>query len=167
MVEVVSTERSLLADVLEREYRNALRMLNAFPAHRLADRPPDCQRSARELAWAFVERERLMLYVLRGRTAGIGERAPDSLHAIVTEYESVHRESRAALARVTREQWQESIRGPVGLTGWERGRRGELLWMAWKELVHHVAHFACHLRMARQEEAARRARADQELQVPA
>jgi hypothetical protein len=107
------------------------------------------------------------MYVLRGRTAGIGAPAPDSLHGILTEYEDAHGATRVAFAQLTKEQWREQIRGPAGLAGWERGRRGELLWMAWKELAHHVAHFAVHLRVARQEDAARRARADQKLQVPA
>ena len=108
-----------------------------------------------------------MLYVLRGRTTGIGAPVPETLHGILSEYEDAHRESRAAFARLTREQWQEQIRGPAGLSGWERGRRGELLWMSWKELVHHVSHFAVHLRVARQEDAAQRARTVGELQVTA
>ncbi|HPS79476.1 MAG TPA: hypothetical protein PLS53_15055 [Thermoanaerobaculaceae bacterium] len=155
MTPTVSPEWLVLAEVLEREFRNARRMLGAFPSSRLEDRPPDCSHTARELAWAFVQRERLMLYVLRGRTSDLGKPAPEQCSTILAEYDEAHRESRRAIARLSPEQWRERISGPAGLQGWETASRLDLLWSAWKELVHHVAHFAVHLRVARQAEAAR------------
>jgi len=167
MVQVVNQELRLAAEMLEREFRNAHRMLRSFPAERIEDRPPDCSRSGRELAWAFVERERRLLYVLRGRTAELGTSAPESLLDIQAEYENAHRETRAALAVFTEQQWNEVIRGPAGLGGWERARRGELVWMSWKDLVHHTAHFAVHLRLARQDDAMELARGAAELRATA
>ena len=153
MVQAVTPERQLLTEALEREFGNALRMLKAYPAERLDDRPADCPRSGREMAWALVERERRMHYVLCGPAAGLDAHAPESLAAILAAYESAHHETRAAL---TPAQWREPLHGPVGMGPWERARRGELLWMAWKDLVHHAAHLAVHLRLARQDDAAAR-----------
>ncbi len=155
MVGSAVTERGLFAQLLERECRNTTRMLKAFPRGRLDERPADCPRSGREMAWAFVERERLMLYVLRGRTTGIGVDAPASMDAILAAHAETHRDARDALAQVTAAQWDETLSGPAGLGHWERARRGELLWMALRELVHHGAHFAIHLRQAQDEDAAR------------
>ncbi len=155
MVGSAVTERGLFAQLLEREYRNTARMLRAFPRGRLDEKPADCPRSGRAMAWAFVERERLMLYVLRGRTTGIGVDAPASMDEILAAHAEAHRDTRTALSQVTAAQWDETLSGPAGLRHWERARRGELLWMALRELVHHGAHFAIHLRLAQDEEAAR------------
>lgn len=154
MVYVESSERQLLTGVLEREFRNAVRMMRAFPAAHVDDIPNDCSRSGRDLAWAFVERERLMHYVVRGQMGAMGQPAPPTLHDILTAYEDAHHETRTALLRLSPELWSETIRGPAGIGVWERGRRGELLWMAWKDLVHHSTHFAAHLRAARQADIA-------------
>jgi hypothetical protein len=153
MLRTFDPEWLTLAAALERESRRARRMLALFPPAHLEDRPPDCGRSAQELAWAFVERERLMLYVLIGRTYGFGAAAPKHLETILAEYDTARRKSRAALAQLKPEQWQEQLRGPAGLMGWERSSRGELLFAGWKELVHDTAHFAVHLRLAQEVEA--------------
>jgi hypothetical protein len=153
MVQAVDPDCLVLSGALEREFRRARLMLASFPPAHLEDRPPDCGRSAQELAWAFVERERLMLYVLIGRTYGFGAAAPKHLETILAEYDSARRKSRAALAQLKAEQWREQLRGPAGLMGWESSSRGELLFAGWKELVHHTAHFAVHLRLAQKAEA--------------
>jgi len=154
MVHTGSSERQLLTAVLEREFHNTVRMIRAFPAGRADERTADCPHTARELAWAFVQRERLMHYVLLGRMGQTDAPAPRSLYEIVVAYKEAHLETFRALTRLTPAQWSETLRGPVGAGSWERGRRGELLWMTWKELVHLGSHFAHHLRAARQAEAA-------------
>jgi len=158
MVHAEYHERQLLTGALEREYRNALRMMRSFPAGHADDVPADCSRSGRDLAWGFVERERLLHYVVKGRMGTLGETAPADLSTILLFYEAAHRETSEALIALTARQWEEVIRGPAGIGVWERGRRSELLWMAWKDLVHQGAHFAVHLRLARQEDAAEIAR---------
>ena len=158
MFESRTSERQLLAEMLEREFSHAVRMLKSFPAEHLDDRPLDCARSAREMAWAFVVRERLIHYLLSGRAVGIDADPPRSLHHLIEAYEEAHRETRTHLTRLTTQQWIEPLRGPVGPGLWEQGRRGELLWMTWKELVHHGAHFAVHVHQARQGDAVELAR---------
>jgi hypothetical protein len=155
MFESPSCERRLLAELLERESRNTVRMLRAFPPERLDDRGLDCPYSSRELAWYFVQRERLMHYVLLGRTAGADAAAPGSLSEILSAYEAARWDTRHALARLTARQWDESLRGPVAPGRWEIARRGDLLWASWKELTRQVAHFAIHLREARERMADR------------
>ena len=153
MIEIGNSEQGLFTEVLEREFTSAMQMLREFPADRLDDRPRDCEKSARELAIGFLERERAIHHVLRGRPADRGAAAPSSLHEIVGTFEAAHRETRETLANLTAEDWGESIRGPVGLGMWDRARRGELLWLALKELIAQDSHFAVHLRLAREEQA--------------
>jgi hypothetical protein len=157
------SERRLLLEVLEREFRSAVRMMRVFPPDRLDQHPTDCPLTARQLAWRFVEWERLVHYVLLGRTSGTALPAPGSMFEIVRAYEATHRETRAALLRMSQARWLETIRGPVSADRWERGQRGELLWMAWKELTLQGEHFAAHLRLARAEEALSADRRDREL----
>lgn len=153
MFESPSCERRLLAELTERESRNTVRMLRAFPPEQLDGRGPDCPHTARELAWAFVQRERLMHYLLLGRTAGAEAPAPRTLLEILSAYEEARRETRHALARLGSRAWDETLRGPVAPGRWEIGRRGELLWTTWKEQTRHTAHFAIHLREARERAA--------------
>jgi hypothetical protein len=152
------SERRILMEVIERDTRMAMRMLRAFPRER-ADVPPlDCPHTARELAWRFVAWERLVHYLLIGRSAASGT-PPATMTEIIPAFESAHAETRLALLRMSHERWVEIIHGPVTNEVWERGRRGDLLWMAWKALVHHGEHFAAHLRLAREEDAFARERA--------
>lgn len=156
MVQLDINERRLLLEILERESRNAVRMMRSFPHDRVDDRPVDCPHSARELAWRFVIWERLAHYVLFGHAGRIGESPLPTMPEILHAYEDEHAETRLALLRMTRERWEERIHGPVTTETWERGSRGDLLWMAWKALVHHGEHFAAHLRLAREEGAIER-----------
>jgi hypothetical protein len=149
MIEVMRSEKELLIGILEREFRGAVRMMGAYPIARLDDRADDCGRTGRELAWAFVERERLMQYVALGRMATTEQPAPGSLREIVAAHHTEHRQTCAALRALTPAQWSESMRGPAGLDVWGHGRRSELLWLAWKDLVRHGAHFSVHLSAAR------------------
>jgi hypothetical protein len=136
-----------------------MRMIRAFPHGRADDRPVDCPHTARELAWRFVVWERLAHYLLLGRSAATHGPVPASMTEILHAFESAHAETRLALLRLSHERWTEVVRGPVTAEIWERGRRGDLLWMAWKALIHHGEHFAAHLRLAREEEALARERA--------
>jgi hypothetical protein len=152
MIQFANSEQGLFAEVLEREFSNSMQMLREFPPDRLDDRPRDCEKSARDLAIGFLERERTIHHVLRGRPTD-RVAPPSSLMEIVGNYEQAHRETRETLASLTTEDWGESIRGPVGLGMWDRARRGELLWLALKELIAQDSHFAVHLRLAREDEA--------------
>jgi uncharacterized damage-inducible protein DinB len=155
MFESPSCERRLLAELTERESRNTARMLRAFPPEQLDARCADCPHTARELAWAFVQRERLAHYLLLGRTAGADAPAPRTSSEILAAYEQARRETRHALARLSSRAWDEVLRGPIAPGRWQVDRRGELLWLTWKEQTRHVAHFAIHLREARERAAGR------------
>lgn len=152
MVESRAPERQLLYELLERESRNVARMLRAFPPGRMEQRVPGCPCSAREMAWSFVVRERLLHYLLAGRMMGAEAEAPRSFPEVVGAYEESRRHTRALLAALTSQRWAEVLRAPVGPGRWEQASRGELLWKSWKEIAHHASHFALHLRRAREDE---------------
>lgn len=157
------SERRVLAEALEREFSKAIRMMRAFPYGCFNEEPTVCPRTGRDLAWGFVRREHLLHYVISGRMTEIAATAPSSLHEILVAYEEARRETRERLGLLTRDRWNEVLRGPAGLGRWERARRGELLWMALRDLVHHGEHFALHLRMAREADASSQARESREL----
>ena len=146
---VTISERELFAEVLEREFRSCSRMLRAFPTDRLDERASDCACSARELAARFVERERAMHQVLFG-AAGAGPPPGASLYEIQCRLEATHERTLAGLVALTEAGWRETVPAPAGLGIWDRARRGELLWLALKDLIRDDAHFALHLRLARQ-----------------
>jgi hypothetical protein len=160
VVHLESNEHRLLHEVLEREFGNVMRMMRAFPHERVDQHPVDCPHTARELAWRFVIWERLAHYLLLGRTSGVGQAPPRTMKEIMRTYDEAHQETRLALLRISGERWKETVHGPVAPDQWVRAARGELLWMAWKALVHHGEHFAAHLRLAREEDAAGAARRD-------
>jgi hypothetical protein len=55
----------------------------------------------------------------------------------------------AALTRMPAARWGDVMEAPTALTPWRQARRGELLWLALREMVYHYRHFALHLKSAR------------------
>jgi hypothetical protein len=51
-----------------------------------------------------------------------------------------------SLAGLTPAQWGEVVPAPRGLSTWSQARRGELLWLALRELLRHSRHLSLHVR---------------------
>ena len=64
---------------------------------------------------------------------------------ILLEFELASASAREELMRTPPFRWAEVIDAPADLASWRQGRRGELLWLALREMVRHSRHLARHL----------------------
>jgi hypothetical protein len=137
-------------DVLEHEVKKIVRMVRAFPVLRFDERHDDCGQSARQLGEGFVDRVRRIEEITFGRTAPAAPPRPRSRGSLLLELETAFLGASEALLALPASRWGEIVTAPAGLTGWHQARRGELLWLALRELVRHDRHFGIHLRAARE-----------------
>jgi hypothetical protein len=60
------TEKEMYLQGWEREFQTTVKVLKAYPADKL-DLPHERSRTARELAWVFVENERAIEMFIKGQ----------------------------------------------------------------------------------------------------
>ena len=65
---------------------------------------------------------------------------------ILLELETAFLGAQAALATMPVARWAEVVPAPIGLPSMRQGRRGELLWLALRELIRHDHEVAVHVR---------------------
>jgi hypothetical protein len=145
----LNSERQAYAEVLEQQVKKVVRLLRAFPAERFEERDPECLRSARELAGEFVAHVRGIEEISKGRIAPNTPATSRMRGGILLELETAAMGASAALMTLPAARWGEVMEAPTALTPWRQARRGELLWLALREMVHHYRHFALHLKAAR------------------
>ncbi|MEQ1832424.1 MAG: hypothetical protein ABL977_05155, partial [Candidatus Eisenbacteria bacterium] len=136
------------AEVLEHEIKKVVRMVRAYPVARFERHHPECGRSACELAAGFGAHVRRIEELATGRTA---EPARGTLRArgeILLDLELAYLGAHMALRAMPPLRWAQVIDAPAGLAPWRQARRGELLWLALREMVRHDRHFGVHLSSA-------------------
>ena len=148
MVFEMSLVRRAFAEILAHELRKTVRMLRAVPAERFDTRESGGDASARELAMGVVRHVRRIDEIAFG--GGARPFRPDvpSRGEILLELETAFLGAQAALATLPGARWEEVVPAPIGLPSLRQGRRGELLWLALRELIRHDQQFATHVRRA-------------------
>ena len=138
--------RRAYAEILAHELKKTVRMLRAVPAERFDAREAGCGASARELAMGVVRHVRRIDEIAYG--GGVRPFRPDvpGRGEILLELETAFLGAQAALAMLPVERWREVIPAPIGLPAIRQGRRGELLWLALRELIRHDHEFHAHVR---------------------
>jgi hypothetical protein len=126
--------------------KKVLRMVRQYPVDRFDQRGNGCGHTARELAEqsvAHLKRIDAIASDERVTRSATGPRPRGAiLHDLETSYFSAH----SSLASLSRACWSDPVRAPRGLDRWSQARRGELLWLALRELARHHRHLAMHMR---------------------
>jgi hypothetical protein len=146
MVLEIPVVRQAYDQVLTHEVRQAVRKLRALPLTRLDDRRSGCGRTLREMAEGFVTRLRRIDAIAFGHASGHVPAGPRPLGVILVDLETSFLGAHTSLAAMTPAQWGELVQAPRALSGWSQARRGELLWLALRELIRHGRHFSLHVR---------------------
>jgi hypothetical protein len=138
--------RRAYAEILAHELKKTVRMLRAVPTERFDAREAGCGASARELAMGVVRHVRRIDEIAYG--GGARPFRPDvpSRGEILLELETAFLGAQAALSTLPTARWAEVIPAPIGLPSLRQGRRGELLWLALRELIRHDHQVAAHVR---------------------
>jgi hypothetical protein len=140
--------RKAYIQMLTNEMKKVVRSLRAFPVERLDARDTDCGRSARELAEGFIAHLRRLDALASGSDWAVPVRGERSRGVIMLEIEACYLSAHASLDTISPASWSEVIPSPLGLSPWSQARRGELLWMALRNLIRHGRHFTQHVRAA-------------------
>jgi hypothetical protein len=139
--------RNTYTQVLAHEMKKVLRMVRQYPESRFDRREDACGHTASELAEASVEHLRRICEIASGEPPADSPNGPRPRHAILLDLETSFLAARSALASLPRGCWSEIVAAPPGLASWTQARRGELLWLALREMGHHHRHFANHMRL--------------------
>ena len=143
------TEKETFLKTWEREFQTTLKVLKAYPSDKLDLRPHERSRSARELAWTFVREENIINGVINGQVDFQNmPRPPATLREILTAYEKTHGEMVSKVKALPEEEFNKSIKFPVGPKQMGDVRREDILWRLVMDFVHHRGQFSVYLRMA-------------------
>jgi len=149
-------ERQAYIEVLQHETNKIVRMVRAFPAHTFDRRHPDCGMSAHEARPVFVRHARRLEELAGDDTPRSPFAESRSRGGLLLEFELSCTHVRESLEHMPAFRWAAVMDAPAGLAPWSQGRRGELLWLALREMSRHARHFARHLGEAGQGGAALR-----------
>ncbi len=138
-------ERQAYIEVLQHETTKIVRMVRAFPAHTFDRRHPDCGMSAHELTAGFVRHARRIEAIANGDQTVPPFAEARTRGGLLLEFELACTHVRESLERMPAFRWAAVMDAPAGLAPWRQGRRGELLWLALREMSRHSRHFARHL----------------------
>ena len=140
--------RKAYAQRLAHEMRLAVRMLRAFPIEQFDDRDTGCGRTARELAEGFISHLGRLDAIATDSDWTMTPRTSRTRGSILLDVETCYLGAHAAIETLSSTCWSEVVRSPRGLSPWGHARRGELLWMALRNLIRHSRHFEQHHRSA-------------------
>lgn len=141
-------------DAYDREHARTMKVLRAFPQDQLDLRPHAKLKTARELAWVFVQERGLGTAVYHnafkdglppGRKL---PEAPASWDAILASLEKAHQEMGDLVRSTPDDQLNETVKfftGPKTLGDWTRI---SFLWFLLHDQIHHRGQFSIYLRMA-------------------
>jgi hypothetical protein len=138
--------RNTYSQVLAHEMKKVLRMVRQYPDDRLDQREDACGHTARELAEVTVEHLRRIHEIASDEPAAPAPNGPRPRGAILLDLESSFLAASSSLASLPRACWSEIIAAPPGLASWTQARRGELLWLALREMGQHHRHLANHMK---------------------
>lgn len=145
----LTSERQAFAEVLEHEIKKVVRLVRAFPLTRFDRQHPECQHSAADLGRGFANHIRRIEELATGRAAEPARGDLRTRGAILLDLELAYLGAHTALRAMPPFRWGQVVDVPAGLAPWRQARRGELLWLAMRELVRHDRHFGLHLSSAR------------------
>ena len=151
---MASSPKQQFLDAYEREHATTLKVLRAFPQEQMDLRPHPKLKTARELAWVFVQECGLATGVYHnafkdgvppGRKPA---EAPASWDAILAGLEQAHQDLGDLVRSTPDEQLHEKVKffvGPKTLGDWTRM---SFLWFLLHDQIHHRGQFSIYLRMA-------------------
>jgi hypothetical protein len=146
MVLEIPLVRQAYDQVLANEVKQVVRKLRSLPLTRLDDRRSGCGRSLRDMAEGFVTRLRRIDAVACGHAREPVPAGPRPRGVILMDVETSYLGAHASLAAMTPAQWGEVVPAPRVASNWDQARRGELLWLALRDLIRHHRHFSLHVR---------------------
>jgi uncharacterized damage-inducible protein DinB len=142
-----------LLDAMEREHATTVRVLQAFPPDRLDLQPHPRSKTARDLAWLFVQEQGLLEKAL---TTGFDwsappaapPPAPDTLDQIIAAFVAAHRRVVGLVRAMTEADLGDTVNFFVAPKTLGDVPKLDFLWWLLHDQIHHRGQFSVYLRMA-------------------
>jgi uncharacterized damage-inducible protein DinB len=139
-------------ETYEEEHRKTVKVLKAFPADQQELRPHPRMRTARELAWVFVQERGLGALVLSGKFGqgppGQIPPAPATWAEVLGALEKAHQDFGKLVRSMSEEELGQKVKfltGPKQVGDFERLK---FCWFLLHDQIHHRGQFTIYLRMA-------------------
>jgi uncharacterized damage-inducible protein DinB len=143
------TQKDLLLETWNREYRTTLKVLKAYPQNKPDLKPHERSRSAKELAWTFVMEEKVIAGALNGHiNFQSPPPPPTTLPEILSSYEKSHSDLVGRINNLSETDLNRNVKFPVGPKQMGDVRFQDLIQMMVLDNVHHRGQFSVYLRMA-------------------
>lgn len=144
------TEKEMYLQSWEREVQTTAKVLRAYPPDKLDYKPHEKSRSARELAWVFVQEEAIVEMIVKGNIdfSQQGPKAPATMPEILAAYEATHKQMVSKVQNMSEADYNSMMQFPVGPNQMGDFRKADLLWMMMMDAIHHRGQFSVYLRMA-------------------
>lgn len=139
----------MLLGTMEREFPITLKVLKAFPADKADFKPHERSRTAKDLMWTMAMEYGLIVDgALAGAIAFSQNPAPATIEEIISGYEAAVKGVHAKIKEMPDADMNANIKFAVG-TPMERDmRRGDALWLAVMDTIHHRGQMSVYVRMA-------------------
>jgi uncharacterized damage-inducible protein DinB len=138
--------------VYENEHAITMRVLRAFPPEKADFRPHPTSRTARELAWIFVQERGLGKMVLSEKfgvpgTPSVATPPPADWGEILAALEKLHAEFADLVRSYSEDELRQPVKfmiGPKQVGDW---RRIDFAWFLLHDQIHHRGQLSVYLRM--------------------
>jgi uncharacterized damage-inducible protein DinB len=138
-----------LLETWNQEYLTTLKVLRSYPGNKLAFKPHERSRSAKELAWTFVLEEKTIAGALNGyfNLQNLPP-APATMPEILNAYEKGHSDLVGRINTLSDGDFNRTVKFPVGPKQMGNIRCRDLIERMIMDNVHHRGQFSVYLRMA-------------------
>jgi uncharacterized damage-inducible protein DinB len=151
---VVTSAKDQFLATYQKEHDTTMRVLRAFPVGKLDLKPTPVMKSARELAWIFVQERGLGTAVwqdafARGLPpAGPPPTVPESWDELLAALEGAHEEFKKVVANTSDEDLDKTVKFLVGPKNLGDFKRIDFAWFLLFDQIHHRGQFSVYVRMA-------------------
>ena len=140
-------------DAYDREHEITMRLLRAYPKEKVDLRPHPKLRTARELAWVFVQECGLGTKVYHDEFAkkapsGTPTPAPQNWDEILTALQKSHKDLRDLVRSASDADLSQIVHFFTGPKKMGEFSRLDFLWFLLSDQIHHRGQFSIYLRMA-------------------
>jgi len=149
MTQNTATEKDMFVQTFERECQTTIKLLKAYPADKGDYKPHEKSRSAKELAWTFVQEQGLADMALKGNIDFSQPMPPPpaTYAQAVAAFETACRETAAKVSKAGEADVNRMVKFPVGPGKMGDFRSMDVLWTSLMDQVHHRGQFSVYLRM--------------------
>ncbi len=144
------SEKEMFINAWEREFQTTLKVLKAYPAHKYDLKPSEKSRTAKDLAWVFAGEEGALIDgACQGQIDFTKIPAPPATFGeVITSYEHNHMKNVEKVKALSDSDWNSSMPMMVAPKQMGQMRRGDILWMALMDNVHHRGQLSVYMRLA-------------------